>query len=127
MFTQVHSISPTIRALNILCSLPTISMVQDYASSLAQAPYPTQEDYPDGRASGPAGVDLAANNGKVFERTQALIAQPVAYRATPYYNLGVASTTLALANDEDGTLSVERPDLEGMSIAEILECKPRYQ
>ena len=102
-------------------------MVQDYASSLTQAPYPTQEDYPDDRASGLAGADLAANDGKVFERTQALIAQPVAYRAISYYNLGVASTALALATDEDGTLSVERPDLEGMSIAEILDSKPRYQ
>ena len=102
-------------------------MVQDYAFYLTQAPYPTQEDYPDGRASGLAGADLAANDGKVFKRTQALIAQPVADHATSYYNLGVASTTLALTSDEDGTLSVEQPDLEGMSIAEILYCKPRHQ
>ena len=112
----------------MLCSLSTISMVQDYASSLTQALYSTQEDYPDGRTSGLAGADLAANDGKVFEPTQALTAQPVAYRTTSYYDLGVASTTLALANDEDGgALSIEQLDLEGMSIAELLDCEPRYQ
>ena len=103
-------------------------MVQDYASSLTQALYSTQEDYPDGRTSGLAGADLAANDGKVFEPTQALTAQPVAYRAISYYNLEVASTTLALANDEDGgALSLEPPDREGMSVPEMLDCKPRYQ
>ena len=103
-------------------------MVQDYASSLTQAPYSTQEDYPDGRTSGLAGADLAANDGKVFEPTQALTAQPVAYHAISYYNLKVASTTLALANDEDGAaLSVKQPDREGMSVPEMLDCNPRYQ
>ena len=90
--------------------------------------YSNQEDYPDGGASGLTEADLAANDGKVFERTQALIAQPVAYRTTSYYDLGVAATTPALATDEDGgALSVEQPDLEGMSVAEMLDCKPQYQ
>ncbi len=102
--------------------------VQDYICYPAQTPHPSQEDYLNGRASGLAGAEWAADEGKVFEHTQALIAQAVAYRATSYYNLGVASTTLSVATDEAGsTLSVEQSHLEGMSVAEILECRLRYQ
>jgi len=89
--------------------------VQDWLSSLIPLPWHSEEDYLDGRTSGPAGVDLAAtNNGKVSSAPK--LSSLKLWLTLPLPTiLEVTSATLGVATDE--------VLLGGMSAADIEECR----
>jgi len=72
-------------AIIMLRSLLPILWIQYDAFYLTQLPYYDYSDYLGGGAAGLVGAELAANDGMVFELTQALIARVVAHGTIPYY------------------------------------------
>jgi hypothetical protein len=91
-----------------------------------QLPGYYHEGYLGNSVPGVVGTELAANNGRDFEPTQAPIARFAAH-GTPSYNSEITSSILAAATDQtdhDGDIfSLEPYDLEFMSSVVFGECK----